>query len=135
MFSSRGGGSREEMATLRARFDGRPRLPLTDRGGFQLVDQVRYFLRAQGETGPVPILGGFVVEPCLDGRVFVYWRIPGLSVLETVRRRASLLRYERLLRSWATETELHLDAPDPYVACWIGPRLKRATLACPPRRG
>jgi hypothetical protein len=97
-----------------------PRVPLTARGGFQLVDQVRAFLRAQGESDPVPILGGFVAEPRLDGRVFVYWRLPGLSVFEAARRRASLLHYQRLLRSWATETELHLDAPEPYVACWIG---------------
>jgi hypothetical protein len=103
-----------------ARMTGWSRVPLMARDGLQLVDQVRTFLRAQGESDPVPILGGFVAEPRLDGRVFVFWRLPGPPVFESIRRRASLLHYQRLLRSWATETELRLDAPEPYLACWIG---------------
>ena len=43
--------------------------------------------------------------------MYVYWRLPGLPDFEATRRRASLQHYERLLRSWATETELHLHAP------------------------
>ena len=87
--------------------------------GLPFVDQVRYFLRDRGEIDPVPILGGSVVEPRHDGGVAVYWRQPGPAVLTATRRRASLERYERLLRTWATDTELHWDAPEPHVACWI----------------
>jgi hypothetical protein len=119
-FFARGARPPDAPAPVRADVGGHLRLLLTDLGGFHLVDQVRYFLRGQGEIDPVPILGGFVVEQRPDGRVFVYWRLPGLPVFETARRRASLLHYERLLRSWDTETELHLDAPEPYLACWIG---------------
>jgi hypothetical protein len=93
--------------------------PFAPADGLKFVDQVRYFLRAQGETDPVPILGGTVVEPRDDGGVFVYWRLPGPRVLEATRRRTTLRRYARLLQGWAPETELHLDAAEPYVACWI----------------
>src|SRR4051794_30325556 len=85
-FSARGPFSPDESVTLLTGPGGRLRLPLTDRGGFQLADQVRYFLRGQGETDPVPFLGGFVVQAGLNGRVLVYWRLPGLPVFEAARR-------------------------------------------------
>jgi len=84
-----------------------------------LEGQVRHFLREQGEGHPVPILGGFVVRAQPDGSVKIYWDLPGPPALGSLRRLGHLRRYERLLRSWGMTTELHLEEPEPYVACWV----------------
>ena len=90
--------------------------------GLDLADQVSYFLYDQGETRPVPVLGGFDVEAQPGGRVHVFWRLPGPLIFKASRRRRHLSRYERLLRSWGMATELFADAPEPYVACWVAGR-------------
>ena len=87
--------------------------------GLDLARQVEHYLRESGESRPVPILGGVVVEPQPGGRVRVYWRLPGPSLFAGRRRDRTLRRYARLLGAWGLATELRLDAPEPYVACWI----------------
>ncbi|MDP8921399.1 MAG: hypothetical protein M3O34_00770 [Chloroflexota bacterium] len=87
-----------------------------------LASQVAYFLYDQGETHPVPILGGFVTRAQPDGRVHVHWRLPGPAVFGSSRRRRHLRRYEYLLQGWGMATELHLEGPEPYLACWIAGR-------------
>jgi len=89
------------------------------RRGLDLASQVGYYLRDLGETPPVPVFGGFVAEAESGGRVRVYWRLPGPPLFGALRRRRALGRYERLLRAWGLATELHLDEPEPYVACWL----------------
>ncbi len=97
--------------------------PLPDssrvRPGLDLASQVGNFLEDHGESRPVPLLGGFVAEAGPSGRVHVFWRLPGPPAFLAARRRRSLRRYERLLGSWGMAMELHLDAPEPYLACWI----------------
>src|SRR3712207_9018985 len=87
--------------------------PLPDwsgaRRGLDLASQVGYFLEDQGETRPVPILGGFVAEAHPGDCVHVFWRLPGPPVFLAARRRRNLRRYVRLLRSWGMATQLHLD--------------------------
>jgi hypothetical protein len=94
-----------------------------------LVGQVRHFLREQGEGHPVPILGGFVARAQPGGRVHVSWCLPGLAVLGSLLRSRHLRRYERLLRSWGLTTELHLEGPEPHVACWVAGPLSGAGQA------
>ena len=83
--------------------------------GLDLAGQVGHFLEDHGETRPLPILGGFVAEAAPGGRVRVRWQLPGPSLFGD-RRRRKLGRYARLLRAWGLAIELHLDAPEPYVA-------------------
>jgi hypothetical protein len=87
-----------------------------------LISQVRYFLREQGEGRPIPILGGFVVRAQSGGRLHVFWCLPGPPAFGFLRRSRHLRRYERLLRSWGLTTELHLEEREPYVSCWIAVR-------------
>jgi len=87
-----------------------------------LARQVGHVLREHGETRPVPILGGFVVEARPDGRVHVCWRLPGPPMLRSRRRLRTLRRYKGVPRAWGLATELCLDAPEPYLACWIARR-------------
>lgn len=92
------------------------------RWDLDLASQVAYFLYDQGETRPVPILGGFVTQAQPDGRVHVHWRLPGPPVFGSFRRRRHLRRYARLLGTWGMATELHLEGSEPYLACWIAGR-------------
>lgn len=87
--------------------------------GLDLATQVEHFLREMGETRPVPILGGVVVEGQPGGRVHVVWRLPGPPLFGARRRLHHLRRYEHLLSAWGLATELHLEGPEAYVACWI----------------
>ena len=91
-------------------------------GSLDLVTQVRYYLREQGEGHPIPILGGYVVRAQSGGRLQVFWCLPGPPALGFLRRSWHLRHYERLLRSWGLNTELHLEETAPYVACWMARR-------------
>ncbi len=90
--------------------------------GLALARQVGDFLHERGEMPPAPLFGGVVIEAQPAGRTHVFWRLPGPPLFKAVRRRRHLRRYERLLRSWGLATKVCVDAPEPYLACWIRAR-------------
>src|SRR4051812_34779836 len=68
--------------------------------GVDLVGQVRHFLRQQGGIAPRPIVGGIVAQDQANGRIHIFWQLPGPPAFGWIRRPRCLSRYERLLRSW-----------------------------------
>src|SRR3712207_2498279 len=65
-------------------------------GGVELDCQVAHLLREAGESRPLPLIGGYVVEARPDGGVNVYWRSVGRLAPLPLRMR-SLRRYQRIL--------------------------------------
>lgn len=83
-----------------------------------LARQVAHLLREQGESRPLPLIGGYVVEARPDGGVNVAWRTSGRVALPFLRMR-SLRRYQRILGGLRMITVLQTNVEEPYLACWM----------------
>jgi len=83
-----------------------------------LARQVIHLLREQGETRPIPLIGGVAVEAQAADGVNVYWRVPGRAALRFLRLR-SLRRYQRILGGLGMRVVLHQDTLEPYLATWL----------------
>ncbi len=84
----------------------------------ELDRQVAHLLREAGESRPLPLIGGYVVEARPDGGVNVYWRSVGLLAPSPLRMR-SLRRYQRILGGLRMVTVLQRNVREPYLACWM----------------
>ena len=83
-----------------------------------LARQVAHLLREAGESRPIPLLGGYVVEARPDGGVNVVWRSVG-PLTPSVLRMRSLRRYQRILGGLRMVTVLQTNVREPYLACWM----------------
>ncbi len=83
-----------------------------------LARQVIHLLREQGESRPLPLIGGYIVEARPDGGVNVAWRTSGRVTLPFLRMR-SLRRYQRILGALRMITVLQTNVEEPYLACWM----------------
>ena len=83
-----------------------------------LARQVAHLLRERGESAPLPLIGGYVVETRADGGVNVRWRSVGPFALPLLGMR-SLRRYQRILSGLRMITVLQTNVNEPYLACWM----------------
>ena len=87
-------------------------------GVVDLARQVAHLLREAGESRPLPLIGGYVVEARPDGGVNVSWRAVGPLAPAALRMR-SLRRYQRILGGLRMITVLQTNVREPYLACWM----------------